>query len=298
MNNYLIYLSFGNEDYHKETLFSLLSFYKFHSENNQIKILIYTDTPHFFEKILPPNVLYRILDSQQIQNWKGPLNYTYRLKTKVLQEVCANFNGNFLFVDTDTVFLRNSTFLFKEIEAGELLLDANEGKLADNKGGIARKTKRFLKKQAAFSIPSDKNTICLTDQFVVWNSGTIGFTNAIQKTLLSVEELIDLLYVKSKIFIVEQIALSYYFQKIKEPIETKNYIHHYWDFKEFRVVLSNFFNHNANKTFSELISEIHKINPDTLSIEKKIYKKLTFFQKLWRKIATGRKWKIPDYNLN
>ena len=298
MNNYLLYLSFGNDDYHRETLFSLLSFYKFHSEKDQINILIYTDKPHFFNQILPPTVQYRMIDTQQIHDWKGSLNYSYRLKTKVLQEVCATYSGNFLFVDTDTVFLKNSTSLFKEIEAGELLLDANEGKLIDNTGGIARKTKRFLKKQATFSILSDENTITLTDQFVAWNSGTIGFTNAIEKTLLSVEELMDLLYVKSKIFVVEQIALSYYLQQIKEPKETKSFIHHYWDFKEFRIVLTDFFNHNTAKNVSELITEIHKINPDTLSIEKKKYKKLTFFQKLWRKISTGRKWKIPHYNLD
>lgn len=298
MNNYLIYLSFGNDHYHRETLFSLLSFYKFHSDKDQINIIIYTDKLSFFKEVLPPTFLYRIIDSQQINEWKGSLNYTYRLKTKILQEVCANYKGNFLFVDTDTVFLKNSTSLFNEIEAGELLLDANEGKLIDNTGGIARKTKRFLKKQNTFSIPSDSNTITLSDQFVVWNSGTIGFTNTIQKKLLSVEELMDLLYVKSKIFIVEQIALSYYFQKIKQPKETKDFIHHYWDFKEFRVVLIDFFNHNATKNLDELISQIHKINPDTLSIEKKKYKKLTFLQKQWRKISTGSKWKIPYYNLN
>ena len=298
MSNYLIYLSFGNDNYHRETFFSLLSFYKFHSEKDAITILIYTDKPSFFKEFLPQTVLYRIIDKQKIDDWKGPLNYLYRLKTKVLQEVCKTYTGNFLFVDTDTVFLKNSTSLFKEIEAGELLLDANEGKLIDNTGGIARKTKRFLKKEANFSLLSDSTTITLTDQFVVWNSGTIGFTNAIEKTLLSVEELMDLLYVKSKIFIVEQIALSYYFQKIKQPKETKNFIHHYWDFKEFRVVLTDFFNHNATKNVSELIAQIHKVNPDTLSIEKKKYKKLTFFQKLWRKITTGSKWKIPNYNLD
>ena len=298
MNNYLIYLSFGNDDYHRETLFSVLSFYKFHSEEAQVTIIIYTDKSSFFKEILPRTVQYRMINSQQINDWKGPLNYIYRIKTKVLQEVCANYKGNFLFVDTDTVFLKNSISLYKEIEAGELLLDANEGKLIDNKGGIAKKTKRFLKKQTTFSILSDENKITLTDQFVVWNSGTIGFTTAIQKTLLSVEELMDLLYVKSKIFIVEQIALSYYFQKIKQPKETKSFIHHYWDFKEFRVVLSDFFNHNSTKNLSELILEIHKINPDTLSIEKKKYKKLSFFQKQWRKIATGSKWKIPNYNLD
>ena len=218
MKNYLIYLSFGNDDYHRETLFSIISFYKFNTVKDQINILIYSDKPSFFKEILPPTVQFHVIDTQQINDWKGSLNYIYRLKTKVLQAVCATYTGNFLFVDTDTVFLKNSTSLFEQIELGELMLDANEGKLIDNAGGIARKTKRFLKKQNTFSIPSDEKTITLTDQFVVWNSGTIGFTNAVQKTLISVEDLMDLLYVKSKIYIVEQIALSYYFQKINNVV--------------------------------------------------------------------------------
>lgn len=298
MNNYLIYLSFGNDDYHRETLFSLLSFYKFHSEKAQVTIIIYTDKSIFFKQILPSSVHYRILDSQQINDWKGSLNYIYRLKTKVLQEVCATYTGNFLFVDTDTVFLKNCIFLFEEIHKGELLLDACEGKLINNPGGIARKTRAFLKQKSSFSIASDDKPIQLDKNFVAWNSGTIGFTNTIAKILISVEELIDELYAKSNLFVVEQIALSYYFQKIKSPKATENYIHHYWNFKEFRTVLKTFFDHNESKTFTELITEIHKIDPQKLAIPKRNYKKLSFFQKQWRKISTGKKWQIPNYNLD
>ena len=115
---------------------------------------------------------------------------------------------------------------------------------------------------------------------------------------MSVEELMDLLYVKSKIFTVEQIALSYYFQKINQPKETKDFIYHYWDFKEFRIILKAFFDHNKSKKIVELINEIHKINPQTLAIPKRNYKKLTFIQKQWRKLSTGSKWKIPFYSLD
>lgn len=261
-------------------------------------MLVYTDAPLFFKTILPPTVAYCVINSQQIQDWKGNLNYIYRLKTKVLQEVCSTYTGNFLFVDTDTVFLKNSLHLFDEIQKGELLLDTCEGKLIDNPGGIARKTRAFLKKYSTFSIPSDEESIHLDEQFVAWNSGTIGFTNVIAKTLVSVEELIDVLYTKSRLFVVEQIAMSYYFQKIKQPIATKNYIHHYWDFKEFRPVLKAFFEHNKSKSFFELVNEIDKINPQTLAVAKRQYKKLPFLQKQWRKITTGKKWQFPNYNLD
>jgi hypothetical protein len=297
LNNYLIYLSFGNDDYHRETLYSVLSFYKFHSDKDKINVLLYTDTPDFFKAILPAEIQYHIIDSQQITDWKGPLNYIYRIKTKVLQEVCATYSGNFLFVDTDTFFLKNIIPLYHEIQNGKLLLDTCEGKLIDNPGGIARKTRAFLKQQATFSIASDPETISINEQFVAWNSGTIGYTNALSKTLNQIEELIDVLYTKSKLFVVEQIALSYYFQKLTTPIATENYIHHYWDFKEFRSVLKAFFNHNKSKSFAELSNEIDKINPQRLAIPKRQYKKLSFFQKQWRKITTGKKWQIPDYDL-
>lgn len=291
-------MAFGSDDYLKETLYSLLSFYKFHSEEDKINILIYTDSPDYFKKVLPQDVLYHTIDVETITLWKGNLNYIYRLKTKVLQDVCHQYNGNFLFADTDTVFLKNSSTLFQQIAAGELLLDNCEGKLIDNKGGIATKTKRFLKLQNTFSIPSDPETIYIDEQFVAWNSGTIGFTNAIAHTLVCVEELIDELYAKSNLFVVEQIALSYYFQKLIEPKATNEYLHHYWDFKEFRPVLTDFFNHNKRKNITELIAEIDKIHPQKLAIEKRNYKKLSFLQKQWRKITTGKKWKMPTYNLD
>lgn len=297
VSNYLIYLSFGNDDYHRETLYSLISFYKFHTEKDPIKVLVYTDAADFFKTILPSNVHYRIIDRQQIQDWKGTLNYIYRLKTKVLQEVCATYTGNFLFVDTDTVFLKNCSPLFDEIQKGQLLLDTCEGRLIDNPGGIARKTRAFLKQQSAFSIPSDDETIYINEQFVAWNSGTIGYTNAISKILIQVEELIDVLYAKSKLFVVEQIALSYYFQKNKKPFATEDYIHHYWNFKEFRSVLKAFFDYHKSKSISELTPLIDKIHPQRLSVPKRQYKKLSFLQKQWRKMTTGKKWEIPDYEL-
>lgn len=152
--------------------------------------------------------------------------------------------------------------------------------------------------QNTFSIPSDSETIYIDDQFVAWNSGTIGFTNAIAHTLVSVEELIDELYAKSNLFVVEQIALSYYFQKLKVPKATNEYLHHYWDFKEFRPVLTDFFNHNKTKSLTELIAEIDKIHPLKLAVEKRKYKKLSFLQKQWRKITTGKKWQMPTYTLD
>lgn len=299
MKNYLIYLAIGHEDYRNEALYSLLSFYKFHGTAGQIEVLVFTDNAAFFRKILPQNVIFREMDAAMVNQWKGERNYIYRLKTKVLQEVCATCRGNFLFVDTDTVFLKNVHPIFAAIESGQLFLDACEGRLIDNPGGIAKKTRQFIKKHPAFSIPSDAEPIRINEQFMAWNSGTIGFNNSIGPTFVAVEELIDELYTKSnaKVFVVEQIALSYYFQKIGLPKATEDFIHHYWDFKEFRPVLAAFLKHHRSKNLEELILLTDHIHPQRLAAGKRQYKKLSFLQKQWRKFSTGKKWQMPHYKL-
>jgi hypothetical protein len=112
-----------------------------------------------------------------------------------------------------------------------------------------------------------------------------------------VEELVDELYSKNQLFVMEQIAFNYFFQRKTKPLESKNHIHHYWYFKEFRGVLSHFFEHNKSKSFEEMIVEIDKINPEYLSSEKRAYKKMSFWKKQFHKIQKGRKWKILDYKL-
>lgn len=293
MDNYLIYLAYGSADHYNELLYSLLSFYRFHSEDG-IKILIYTDDSSSIREKLPNEIIIKIIDGETLENWKGTVNFNHRLKVKVMQDVRSNYNGNFLFVDTDTYFTRNSSDLFRKINENEVVMDLCEGKLIDNPGGIARKMRKVLRKQNQFRL--DSETVTIGNEFTVWNSGVIGFNSGFSKLHL-VEELTDQLYSRGKLFVMEQIAFNYFLQQYKTPFAAGDYIHHYWYFKEFRSVLRHFFNHFNGKSFEELIPEIDKINPKTLSREKTEYKKMPFLKKQWHKIINGKKWEIVDYKL-
>ena len=295
MNNYLIYLIYGNSDYYNELYYSLLSFYKFHT-NDAISVIIYTDNEAFIKKHFPKEIIIKTIDKETLTQWIGTTNYIYRTKVKVLQDVHSNYTGNFLFVDTDTYFKQNIADLYAIIAQNGVVMDLCEGKLVDNNGGIARKVKHFLKKQNQFSLPSDNEMVILNEQFTVWNSGVIGFNSDFSK-LQQVEELVDAFYLKSKIFIAEQIGFNYYLQQYKTPFSAEDYLHHYWYFKEFRGVLKHFFNHFKDKSFEELQNEIEKIDPKLLAHDKIEYKKRSFLSKQWRKISQGRKWKIADYKL-
>lgn len=295
MKNYILYLSYGTIDYLNETLFSLVTFYKYH-EKSEIEIILYTDNVSFFKNKIDFPIAYYEVTNTQIKAWSGSIAFNHRTKIKVLEEVTSKFDGNFLFVDSDTHFLENCSSLFLEIGNGTLVLDKCEGKLSDNRGGIAKKLRRFFKNKNSFSTTLDTK-ILFDEQFIVWNTGTIGLNSKYKSILPKVLELVDVLYSQFPIFVMEQIAFSYYFQAEKKPISSEKYIHHYWYFKEFRMVLNFFFKHNHHKLFSDLIVESYKINPAYLSIEKRKYRAMTFWQKQIHKVLNGRKWKIMDYEL-
>lgn len=294
--NYLVYLAYGGEDYYNEALYSLLSYYKYHEAGDN-SILLYTDNVDFFSSHLPDEVIYTGLTTEIIKEWKGSINFVHRVKIKVLQDAALRFQGNFLYLDTDTYFLKNCNELFDTINAGELVFDRCEGRLIDNPGGIARKMRKFLKKENSFTIPSQNEPVSIDEKFTPWNAGIIGFNSGFEKLLYQVVELTDVLYSKHQLFIMEQIAFSYFFQKDNAPIAAESYTHHYWYFKEFRVVLKQFFNYHKNKPFFQLKDEIHKIDPQILSSEKRAYKKMSFWQKQKQKLTKGRKWDISDYEL-
>ncbi|MEW5676059.1 hypothetical protein ABGT15_07070 [Flavobacterium enshiense] len=295
MKHYLIFLAVGATDYLNEALFSLLSFCK-NNPDTEIKTIIYTDTPDFFRSKTPQNAIVRNISPSELSNWKGPDNFINRVKIKVLQDAVQHYSGSFLFVDSDTVFRKNISEIFIEIDKGELFFDKCEGLLEGKKGGIAKKTRKVLQKQNSFELSTTEKAV-FEKSFVVWNSGVIGLNSSHATILKAAEELTDQLYALEKLFVMEQLALSYLFQKSGRPKSTEKHIHHYWYFKEFRSVLKDFFNVYHLKKFEELVPKTTAIEPETLAIPKLEYKKMSFFQKTTQKILKGYKWKIPKYQL-
>lgn len=294
--DYLVYLAYGGEDYYNEALYSLLYYYKYHEPNDNT-ILLYTDNVALFRSQLPDDIIYMELTPEKIKEWKGSINFVHRVKIKVLQDAASRFQGNFLYLDTDTYFLKSIKPLFAEIANNNLIFDRCEGSLKDNTGGIAKKMRKFLKNENNFAIPSENEPAVIDETFVPWNAGIIGFNSSYANLLDKVEELTDILYSRNQLFVMEQIAFSYFFQKNNRPIAAEGYSHHYWYFKEFRGVLKHFFQYHRDKPFMQLKDEVHKIDPQILSSEKRAYKKMSFWQKQKRKFTKGRKWDIPPYGL-
>ena len=296
MNNYIIYHAHGHLDFYNEALYSLISFYKFHP-NSDIKIVVYTDNILFFEKILPKEVIYVQINVEQIKKWKGDINFIHRVKINIIQNFTTKFRGNYLYLDTDTYFTSSIDAIFKEIANNSLYLEKYEGDLFESKSRTKKPIATFFKNNNAFKTATDENPIYVLPPFSMWNAGAIGFNSNYINLLDKVMALTDTLYPKLKLHIIEQFSFCYYFQKSRQPLVTDDYIEHYWNFKEFRPILNEFFLFHKEKDLNTLVNYIDNINPLYLSKEKRAYKTKSFVEKTWQKLTKGKKWGIPPYQL-
>jgi hypothetical protein len=293
LNHNLVLLAVGHTDYLNEAFFSLLSFYRY-NVNSSVKVILYTDSPDYFNRITASNFTVKQVSTTEINLWKGQKNYLYRIKIKALQQAISSQSGSYLFVDTDTIFRQNIDEIFYKIDQQNLFLDQCEGPVQNKPGGIAKKVRSLFRKKNRFILQNSEEIIFKKD-FEVWNSGVIGLHSNYSALLFNTEELLDQLYKISPVFTVEQLALGYFFQQTNKLEATENYIHHYWYFKEFRKVLDAFFHANKSKTFDELLLESSKIDPELFAQPKLAYKRKTFMQKTLQKIFKGYKWKMPKY---
>lgn len=288
--NHLIYVAFGGSDYRNEVVWSLLSLYLQHPEPD-FNIHVFTDAVTELKAQLPHSVVFHELTADQIQLWKGPQNYPYRVKIKVLQQMLETHTGNFLYLDTDVIVRQSLSPLFASIAQGSVFMDANEGPLHANKGGIARKMKKLLRNQQQFRLPSGE-IVHLDTQFEVWNSGCIGLTNRHLPQLQKAEALMDVLYATYPLFSMEQIAVTEALQS-SELHETQSYLHHYWYFKEFRPVIRDYLKHYP--TWEARLQHLHSWDPWELSVGKRQYKQKGFWGRTYQKIRYGYRWKNPVF---
>jgi hypothetical protein len=59
---------------------------------------------------------------------------------------------------------------------------------------------------------------------------------------------------------MEQVAVAHFFGKEK-PLPCEDSIFHYWNFKEFRILLEKFFDEHKGQSFEQWSQDIEKISP-------------------------------------
>lgn len=250
---YIVYQAYGKRDILNEVLVSISSLYKVTSFSTRPQIVIFTDSTSYLASFLPTEIQLIDTPISKWKEWKGIQNFVHRAKIEMLRHFSDSFSGDVLYCDTDTYFVANPKKLFDKISRGELIMHLDEGSMKNSGNLVFRKLEKFLRKYQyqEKSIPAETH---------MWNAGVLGFNTKDKSILDQVLALSDDLYAAFQKHVMEQLAFSVCFQQ-KTRCECQDVIFHYWDFKEYRELLHQFFQKNEGQKFESWTKEIEMYNP-------------------------------------
>ena len=294
--NYLVYQSYGSTDILNECSYSILSLLKQGLNSEKIQIVIYTDRKDYFS-FLPSDIISFVeMDEKTIKEYKGSYNFVHRLKIKVLQDCVTRFEGKILYADSDIYFINSIETLFDQIDEANFLMCNNEGPIDVPGNRVFEKFSRFISENSSYLI---QHMIPIPPDVTMWNAGIIGFVSPNKQLLDKVLYTNDTIFEKFKSHVVEQLSFCYQLQMHGTVHKSTDYVFHYWNLKEFRLVLAEFFTHHLpGSTLQEMIQDVDSIRPDVLIRPKLEYESLSFIRKNIRKLkGKNNRWKFPAYSI-
>ena len=282
---------YGRIDVFHECQFSLLRLLSIYEKNNipPPEIIIYTDNPGQFLPFRGRLVLHILeISMSQIQEWRGSIDFIFRPKIEMLLDCAPRYTGKLLYTDSDTYCLQPLEPLFDLLSDSSVILHKCEGSIGQPSNLHTKKWKGFLRGQT-------KSGLSAALKMSMWNAGTIGFTPVQAPLLQEVLATTDEVHRKFPKHTVEQFAFCYTFQKHHLHLEeAAPFLFHYWNLKEFRVVLKRFFQKYDGAPLSVLMEKSALILPENIVPDKVAYGELPSLNrriKRWLK----KDWKIDPY---
>jgi len=277
---YIVYQAYGKRDILNEVLVSISSLYKVTSFTARPQIVIFTDSVSYLASFLPPEIQLIDTPISKWKEWKGPQDFVHRAKIEMLRNFSNSFEGDVLYCDTDTYFVADPKSIFDQISKGDLIMHLDEGALKNSNNLVFRKLEKFLRnyQYQGKAIPSETH---------MWNAGVLGFSTNDKPILDQVLAFSDDLYAAFQKHVMEQLAFSVCFQQ-KTRHECQDTIFHYWDFKEYRELLDQFFQKNEGQKFGSWAKEIEMYNPIKMYDSKlKFLKKPYLLRKILKLLGKG-----------
>ena len=237
-----IILAYGRPVEYNRAIFSVLSFWAWHTGNKvEVETIIFTDRPDFFEPYLVGlPVKYVLTTTVWINNKKGLRNYMHRVKIAVVDHVFREHpSDNILFCDSDTFINDNPQRLLKRIQSGTCVMHASERPLPDvaspRATGAPKNPKIFLnlylnsdsEGRQTFKVGSEHYKCRQTD--FMWNSGVLGLPKEVAELMPDVYALNDAIYNVSEWILSEQVAFTLVLQQKNRLLSSDKIVLHYWD---------------------------------------------------------------------
>ncbi|MEZ0392279.1 MAG: hypothetical protein ACAH59_08700 [Pseudobdellovibrionaceae bacterium] len=236
----LVYQAYGLQDVIRQTMFSILSLLRKIDPTDTLQIWVYTDNKKVFSDFFGPHpkIQYVEITTEQIQKWRGKINFVHRVKVEILRDAGAKFNGSLYYCDGDTYFLSSPQPLFQKVNSTTSLMHIAENALDQGKDPLSKKILKFVKKQH-FQIKNE--LVGIGPSTVMWNAGVLGIAEENKKLLPLVLELTDQAYTLYQKHVMEQLAFSFYLQTRTKILSADSVIYHYWNQKnEYQSAIDRF----------------------------------------------------------
>jgi hypothetical protein len=252
-----VYFSFGSPHLHYRTIFSILSLHLYYKCAEQDKILVFTDSPGFYQHLISElDIDCQLLNPEDVKQMMGSTNLIHRVKIGIIEKTTLLYPEHILFyVDSDTFFYKPFSEIFDKITPTQSVMHKLEYPMSQlgqyptgDKEGF-RKMYDILCNEI-FKVGKEVIKI-IPDKFDSWNAGIIGLHPAHFPWLKLVYQLTDQFYAPTCNHACEQYAFSYILQTRTQISDCENYNRHYWHRIE-KQITDEMLNKLLNKQFVKM----------------------------------------------
>lgn len=222
MSDLLLYMSYGRDCYHQETMFSILSARRFMRGGEAWRPLVYTDRPGDYEWL---DIEVRELTPAVMTEWLGE-GYPFRRKIACILHV-LDAGGRLAFLDGDTYFKQDPGHLFDRIGPGRACLHLRELRLTRRPGTAGPVLERLFDREVVRDAAG--RPVRLHPREAMWNSGVIGVDAADADKVRAALRLIDDVWThEQSVHTLEQFALGHVLADDAQLSESDDLVFHYW----------------------------------------------------------------------
>jgi hypothetical protein len=226
--------SFGKESEYKRAAFTVFSLFAYRPIDNSVQVLIFTDAPEWFQRVLVDlPIQYIRLSPEKIKVMRGEIDFLHRMKIALIEEAFQLYpQHKLIYADSDTFFTANSDRILAQITPDCASMHLWEYQFAAMKDMALPAGKTFqafyqLIQQQEFVL-ADATRIKISPQMSSWNAGLMFFHPEHKRFIPDVYSLTDQFYPSTENHASEQYAFSIVLQQQTRLIPCAAINYHYW----------------------------------------------------------------------
>jgi hypothetical protein len=223
--NIVYFVLGGSTVIHMQVNFSIRTFLAQRSSDDVVYVV--TDSPAMYAAL--PHVTTIPITVKQISEWRGPHDFFWRVKIKVLQMIAQKSP------DKSMIYLDGDTYLYGRLDEIKARLKHGHGMMHLDEGCPGDMKQKSLMMWQTVNGRS-YGGVTIGRQHHMWNAGVVAIPAelVVKVTNLALAVCDGMLGDGSEPVVVEQYALSIaLYESVAQMEEAKRWIGHYWHYKYY-----------------------------------------------------------------